>query len=396
MPKLYDLIIAGLGPAGSTAAYYAARNGLSVLALEKQAFPRIKPCGGGITAKGLKVIDIDWSGLIQHQASSIRISSGKESIQFSPDNPLIYMVSRSLFDDYLAQQAKSAGADLRFQEPLKEIIETGDLVTVRTAQGEYQGKYLLGADGSLGLVRKHVIGTHIRNRLYVAVESDIPLRQIPDFKLSEEIVFDLGYPRMGYGWVFQKGDYISIGIYGPANSKPNPVEWFWRYLENYGIRLKKEAVHYRSYPCTVFETPRDPVGQNRILLVGDAANFIDPLLGEGIYYALRSGRLVGEQVLSPGTNQLSPQEVQSQYQALLQSTLFPELVASRGLADLIYRFPQLSFKLFKREPELFYSFCRVLSAEQGFAQFSKHAKDVLLRRHPLMTQLLLTMRRFMS
>jgi flavin-dependent dehydrogenase len=227
------------------------------------------------------------------------------------------------------------------------------------------------------------------------VESEIPLSQIPDFKLSEEIVFDLGYPRMGYGWVFQKGDYISIGIYGPANSKPNPVDWFWRYLEKYGIRLKKEMVHYRSYPCTVFENPGDPVGRNRILLAGDAANFIDPLLGEGIYYALRSGRIVGEQVLTPGTIQLSPQEVQSQYQSLLQSTLFPELVASRGLADLIYRFPQLSFKLFKREPELFDSFCQVLSAEQGFAQFSKHAKDVLLRRHPLMTQLLLTLRRIL-
>ena len=149
---MYDAIIVGAGPAGSTAARLLAAKGAKVLLLDKQKFPRDKPCGGGVTLRASSEVDIDLTPIIEQTVYGARFSLRlKKGFDRRFEKPLTYMTQRARLDAHLAQCAAEAGAEFHDGEAVRSI-EVAGAPTVRTDQGRYSSEVLIGADGANGIV----------------------------------------------------------------------------------------------------------------------------------------------------------------------------------------------------------------------------------------------------
>src|SRR3990170_5272833 len=139
----YDAIVAGAGPAGSTAARILAREGASVLLLDRARFPRDKPCGGGVTLRAAACQDLDLSPVVERTVMGARFSLrlGK-AFDRRYEGPLAYMTQRCRLDAFLAEAAVAAGATFQDGEPVRtvEVSPNGGSggVTVRTERGSYE------------------------------------------------------------------------------------------------------------------------------------------------------------------------------------------------------------------------------------------------------------------
>jgi geranylgeranyl reductase family protein len=392
MKTHYDVIVAGLGPAGATAAYTLAKSGLSVLALDKAKFPRMKPCGGGITAKGIRATDIDWSSCVEFQAHRVKLVCRHQfPLKFVSATPLIYMVSRPTFDHFLVKQAEKQGVAIRQNERIKTVKQDQEKVTVVTEKQTYTSNYLVGGDGALGIVRRQILNEENKRNIYVAAETEsCPMDRGVD-TADEEIYFHLGSVPSGYGWVFGKRIHQSVGVYGTTRKMRNPVHRYREFVDGYAKQINGNSVPVRVHPVPVYTSKSHTVARGRVLLVGDAAGLVDPLLGEGIYYALYSGRIAGEII---SQNRDSTHNIAELYQHRIDEEIGKELAIAEKLANLIYSFPSLSFKLFQAYPKIFSDFCRVLAGTQTYQGFTRELKEELLIRKPLLSRFLLGTNRF--
>ncbi|MEJ2615975.1 MAG: FAD-dependent monooxygenase, partial [Ignavibacteriaceae bacterium] len=120
---IYDVIIAGSGPAGASAAYILTKAGKRVLVLEKAGLPRYKTCGGGITSKGLNLIPFDMTKVLERSCYSVEINDFEAGISISTkrDKPVVSMTMRSDFDYHLIKEAEKYGADIKDETEVKEL-----------------------------------------------------------------------------------------------------------------------------------------------------------------------------------------------------------------------------------------------------------------------------------
>src|SRR5438128_384626 len=145
-PKCYDALVVGMGPAGATAAYELSRAGMAVLALDKQAHPRYKVCGGGLSVRIDRLLDPAFKSVVEHTVYGVQFSyRGEESFFIESPNPIAYMVMRDRFDHLLVEQARRAGTEVREEEQAVDVQQTSDWVEVVTDRGRYRAKVLIGA-----------------------------------------------------------------------------------------------------------------------------------------------------------------------------------------------------------------------------------------------------------
>lgn len=215
---MYDLIVIGAGPAGSSAARTSSQLGLKTLLIEKERFPRNKLCGGGVTPKVLKLFDFNLPGdLIECTSKSARVHVGETCSSFETDHALVYMTSRTKFDAFLSEKAVDAGAELRDGTPVQRIQQTNSHVEVKTPGDTFQARMIIGADGMGGPTASY-------GRLYdrwkpqqvaYAIESEVPVgeKAVQDF-VGAKAYFDMywGVSPAGYGWVFPKDDHLTVGV----------------------------------------------------------------------------------------------------------------------------------------------------------------------------------------
>ena len=153
---MYDVIVVGGGPAGSTTARRAAQKDLHVLVLDKAEFPRVKPCGGAMRQYGVDSLDFSIDDVIQRRTYGPRFfaPSGLE-IDLTVDEPDGVMVMRDEFDHLLLKKAGEAGAEVREISTVTKVSEDQKGVTVSIRDGEdFRGKYVVGADGINSVVAK--------------------------------------------------------------------------------------------------------------------------------------------------------------------------------------------------------------------------------------------------
>ena len=286
----FDLIVIGGGPAGAMAAYHAARAGLSVLILEKASFPRLKPCGGGLTIKTIARIpfslhsvlygasDVLWVGLRDEKTKQLRARGAVAAFTL-----------REQFDSLLLDTAIGAGAELRVIKALQNVVECPDGVTVQTDGGEFSGRYLVGADGANSQVRR-MIGAEFGFHRGFALEGLVPYTRIAP---RPEMTFDFGCVDYGYGWLFPKSDHVNVGLYTCSAYVPLSKNALRDYCEH---KLGTADIdNIVGYPLGMGGS-RYFAGKSRVLLVGDAAGLVEPLYGEGLHNAVKSGELAGQSV----------------------------------------------------------------------------------------------------
>lgn len=315
----YDAIVVGLGPAGATAAYELSKKGISVLALDKQKHPRYKPCGGGLTARIENILEPDFKSVVERTISKVNFTfKGSGDIHAVSDRPLVHMVMRDVFDNFLVEKARSSGAEIHEQEKVTHIEEGKDSVLVMTEKNMYAAKLLIGADGVNGIVAR-TLGLKPRKRTAVLLEGEVKVREEIFKKLSEEILFDFGSVPYGYGWIFPKADHLSIGVGGLKKMIKNPRPYYSVFLSDQYLTDKIESEHKVGYTIPIFDGG-SKITSSRAMLCGDAAALVDPFLGEGIYYAIRSGQIASD----VANDMLQGNTTTESYQERIAREIYPE------------------------------------------------------------------------
>jgi len=288
---MIDAIVVGAGPAGLNAAAEISGGGLSVLLVDREYFPRHKPCGGGLTVKALAQLQASAGDVICNVSSTLRMGiAGRTERLFQNNDPICGFVVREQFD--LQQFESIVTTDIEFEKIKKiEGLEIAtDYVRLLFDGGRIvEAKYLVGADGANGVIRRYVTPKSWFHRGF-AVEGKVSFRQ-GEQRRSPEFIF--GVVDHGYGWIFPKEDHWNVGVYtckeGVKLSKAELVKYASQRLgrsdvdDITGFPLGFGGERYQ---------PRIP----RVLLAGDAAGFAEPLLGEGIHNAIKSGRAAGRAI----------------------------------------------------------------------------------------------------
>ncbi|MFW9800686.1 MAG: NAD(P)/FAD-dependent oxidoreductase [Candidatus Thorarchaeota archaeon] len=323
----YDVIVVGAGPAGSVTAHDCARAGLRTLLLEKFSLPRDKPCGGAVMYRGLRILkDGVPKSLVEQRVHGLRFTLPKgDSAEFRSDKLLGITVFRSRFDEFLARRAATAGAE--FLEQARVLGATSDRqgTTVRLSDGrEFRSQFLIGADGANSVVAKSLALRPDRKDL-----TRVGLGMESDFHVGAEGVLEAmnGDPsilsivpaenRVSYGWVFPKKEHLSVGIAGAAAhmfSLRPMFDAFCRKMEK-EIGVELTAVKRRAWFLGADGVVNKNV-MNRVILVGDAAGFVDPMMGEGIAYAMKSGVFAAEVILQALEEEKYGEGFLEQYQKL--------------------------------------------------------------------------------
>jgi flavin-dependent dehydrogenase len=288
--------VVGAGPAGALLAHDLARDGAAVTVFDA-SHPREKPCGGGLTGKALALLPPGSAGdpLPVRWVDACRFESGTgQDVELRLGQPVAVGARRDV-DAWILRRAVEAGA-VHVAERVVAVAAGGAL---RTAAGRSDAfDVVVGADGAGSLVRRTFLSPMPRARLTMAAGWFAP-------GVSPMVVrFTPGLA--GYMWLFPRRDHVGVGICAPLGLVPT---------RSMLVRLETEVA--RAFPAfsdrdaeryahTIPSPSADPgsileIAGGRWALVGDAAALADPITGEGIYYALRSARLLAEILRADGS-----------------------------------------------------------------------------------------------
>lgn len=375
----YDVIVVGGGPGGATAARYCAKAGLKTLLIEKERLPRYKPCGGCLSAKTVRLLDFDLTPVIENTIYGAKFTyCSKDPFSIESKKPIAFLVMRDRFDQFLVDKALEAGSKILDDQKVTKVEEGAGGIQVELAKGmKFRCQVLVGADGSESMVARSLSLQPQKNDGYgVAVESETPFNSSVPFP-KEEFQFvhlDFGRVPNGYGWVFPKKEWLSIGIGGMfrETKKMNPHQYFKSFIKGLSYIPDGKAGKVIGHLLPSFYDERQKVSQGRVLLVGDAAHLMDPLQGEGIYYAVRSGMLAAEAILEWKQEGTSPSDF---YQKAVRLDICENLKWALTLSHIVFRFTKLAYRTLKRYPELGEIYIQVLEGSENYQGFVIKVKE---------------------
>ena len=338
----FDTIVVGAGPAGSTTAFRLAREGASVLLLDRARFPRDKPCGGGLTGRALRQLPLSVAPVVEEEADSLELRFRYRSgfVRRSSE-PLVSLTQRIRLDQYLAEQAATAGAVFRDGVRVGAMTVAAGSVEVVVDGRPVRADTLVGADGANGITARSLgLGADID--FGVALEGNVSYDVADRARFARRLVCELGVVPGGYGWVFPKGAHVNVGVGGWGREGPRLRQLLQRLCVEHDLPFDRvEALRGHRLPM---RKPATRLAAGRVALVGDAAGLVDPLSGDGMYEAFFSSKLVASAVLDVLSGAATTLE---RYQYELSRSLAGLAAASWGLKVALDRFPRLSFALIR-------------------------------------------------
>lgn len=316
MMKEFDAIVVGAGPGGCSAAIFLAREGLKVLLLDKDNFPRDKVCGDGVTGYGISVLeDMGVAERVDEinpwKVEGFVISSPHGIVMRQPLPELEgvrdygYSIPRKVFDNILFQFVKELRNVTTLEGfQVKNLIYDGNRIKgVRNGKEEFYGRFIVAADGANSVIaRKLNLNNSMPKHRAFAVRAY--------FKNVKKLdtYFELHYEKTvlpGYSWIFPISETeanVGLGVMNRFSDGKNCRNMFNLFLrENRFAQEKLSEAEmipnsFKGYPLPLGAFPGKRSYQN-VILIGDAGSFIDPISGEGISNALKTGRMAAKVII---------------------------------------------------------------------------------------------------
>ena len=310
MSESFDVLVLGLGPAGASAAAEAARRGCKVIALDRKR-------EAGVPVQCAEFVP----ALLAVEAGAVRqpIDSMLTFVENDAPDPRLdfpgRMLDRAAFDASLVEEAKRAGADVRFSCLVTRIEPDG---VVHATEGSVRASIIIGADGPRSRAGR-AIGS-VNTELVETRQFSVPLLKP---HAATDIFLSAGIPG-GYGWLFPKGAVANLG----AGVSPQHRAQLKSIVAGLHARLAQEqrvgtriiSTTGGAIPVGGLLKPWGKLGETQVLLAGDAAGLAHPVTGAGIAAAVHSGRLAGQAAASGDFNAYE-EELEDVYDAALERAL---------------------------------------------------------------------------
>ena len=310
MTERYDLVVVGAGPGGSATAHYASKAGVRTLLLDRQEFPRDKPCGDGLMPHAAGEVAMmglgDWLEEPHHgrfTGFSIRTATAsiRQGVTPTLHGPQGYVVRREETDAKLLDRARSAGAEFRSKTRATSLLRSpaGAVTGLMAENGGGLENFIAplvvvaaGVGGFEGGMKANQNAV-ARRQYFSGVDG--PDREHIHIFMTE----DMNSGGAGYGWVFYLGDgraNVGAGVSTKSLAKTgrNLKDYYDRFLEEPEMAEWLRNAEPEG-PAKSWSLKMGMWGARRhergVMTVGDAASLIHPISGEGVGYAIESGRL---------------------------------------------------------------------------------------------------------
>lgn len=291
---MYDVIVVGAGPAGSTAAKTLADKGHKVLLVEKFKMPRYKSCSGQLIKKSMDLMQEYYGESVP--ISTMCVPTENRGMIFTDDKGKLFRfkqdglnVWRSSFDKWLADKAAQSGAEVRDHTAVLSCVEENGIVTV-TLKGKQtyteQAKYMINAEGVIGTLKRKLLGgdPHYITTYQTYNEGSIDL----DYHFFHAYL----QPELSEydAWFNVKDNRLVLGVSVKDSSK---AEYYYaRFIaymkEKHNLRIDKQLKTDKWLMPHIRPGCAIDYGVGRVLFVGEIAGFLNPM-GEGISAGMESG-----------------------------------------------------------------------------------------------------------
>ncbi len=284
---------------------------------------------------------------------------GETPVRYRAQKPLAYMVQRERFDQLLLSQAQAMGVRVLSGHRVIRAHDDSSGVEVVSDRGTFRAPVVVGADGAQGAVARS-LGC-LPSRIALALDARISLSDPVREAWQGKVLIDFGAIPFGYGWIFPKACDLSTGVLGVKEKIRRLRGCLDQFLDRQGRLNGPRKV--TGWPVPLPTWSLNPVASPRVLLVGDAAGLVDPLTGEGIYFAMRSGLIAGTAVGEGGAR------IVDRYRQRIRDAFQQDFRGAAILGGVFHRAPRWSFRALRRYPEGVDAFAAVLTGESSYAAF---------------------------